>query len=216
MNRAVTAALAVVLLATGGLAGAADPAAGQDVGLGATHGTTSKGDVPGGPGMRAWTSYDLLSVFRLEASAGRQWGREHLPAPFCVGGFEGPSTCVDEDGRRFATITSGELSVLAMTPPWRGVRLGLGLTRGVYGYDVGRESLETGWLETPAEGRKRTVFGGGWRALAELRPGDGPVSIRLGYRAYDVDFGACVMDAWSLCRDASFRAVSLGAAYRLF
>lgn len=199
---------------------AAAPAAGQRVGVGGSHTTNTGGYLPGGPGVQAWASWDVLGFVRLQASAAREWGRETERRVYC--GFmspEGPppTDCLEEDVRFFNTTTTRDLAVLLVTPEWLGLRVGAGRTWGRHGFDTGREGLATGRVETPVEGRERTLDGRGWTVLLEHADllGTG-ATVRASWQAWRVDFGPCVMDLWSLCGEERFRRVTLGLGYRLF
>lgn len=212
--------IARLLVLIGGFLGGAAIASAQEVGLGATQGSSSRSDLVGGAGLHGWGSVDLFSAVRLQASVVREWGRETDRRYLCSfnsleGG--GPAGCVMEEVRRFMTITTADLSAILLSPQWLGSRVGLGASYGTHRFEVGEEGLETGSIHTPAEGRERTLDGRGWLMLVEHGLASMPASLRATYQRYRVDFGPCIMDmTWSLCGNEAFGRFTLGFGYRIF
>lgn len=214
----MTRTTAGFLVLVGGLSGGAVTAAGQELGVGPTYGSSPRSYLVDGPGLHGWVSFDLLSVLRLQASVVREWGRETDRRSFCSSTLEGeaPDDCVVEDVRSFTTITTADVSAVLMTPRLLRTRAGLGASYGSHRFDVGQEGLETGRLKAPIEGRERTLDGRGWLLLAVHDLAGVPASLRASYQRYRVDFGACRMDTWSLCEEEEFRRFTLGIGYRVF
>lgn len=138
-------AMAVALLLWG------QPLTGQQVGLGGSHASNPGGYLPSGPGVHGWASYDLVGFIRLQGSVAREWGRNTEFRNFCgTISAEGPppTDCVEEDVRFFNTTTSGEVSVLFLTPEWLRIRAGAGrgLPGGATTSTPGRRgSAPVGW-----------------------------------------------------------------------
>jgi hypothetical protein len=207
------------LVLAGGLLAGATIGSAQEFGLGGTYGSSARSSLIGGPGLEAWSSLDLFSAVRLQASIAGEWGRETERRSFCSftspeGG--GPDDCVVEDVRSFTTIATADFSAILLSPRLLGTRLGLGANYGIRHFDVGQEGLETGRIQVPAEGRRRTLDGAGWVLLVEHSVPGMPVSLRASYYGYRVDFGECIMDTWSLCGDERFGRFTVGLGYRVF
>jgi hypothetical protein len=194
------------------------PAQAQELMVGGSHFSTSRADLPGGPGAWLRFAWAPFTVIRLEAGVSRDWGEKTSSRVFCDIEWPEAIGCSTENVRRDNDVTGLEAGAGLISPQFAGFRVGVVGGLAHYEFRVVDTGLTTGRNRRPLQPRGGDPTSSSTPTAALLLEYSPPVLSRLtvearGQRA-SLDLGDCMMDAWSICGDATLRRLSLGASYR--
>ena len=189
----------------------------QVVGVSASTFPEMRSDMPGGSGVHGWVTTDPLGFLRLGISAGQDRGRESGPGATCTSYWPVATGCVSEVVLEENTVTTASAHLQILAPRIFGFQLGVGPSAAYHHFGIRRTGETTGREERPVmeDGDRRQV-GVGWIASVEAPRLLGDfLRLRLAVDRTEVDFPACVMDAWGICGRETLTRFSVGVGMRI-